>query len=497
MAALLLGIDVGSSFVKATIVDAGTGGALVSAQSPPVEMPIHSAKPGWAEQHPSQWWQHTVLAIRHCLAHPQVNAAAIKAIGIAYQMHGLVAVDEQGEPVRPAIIWCDSRAVSIGEQASMSLGVDYCLQRLLNSPGNFTASKLNWVYQHEPLLFERIHKIMLPGDYIAFRLSGAMQTTAPGLSEAILWDFKDNTVSDAVLAQFKIPRHLLPEVVPVFATQAAVSSAAATETGLAVGTRISYRAGDQPNNAFSLKVLQPGETAATAGTSGVIYAVTEHNRYDHQSRVNTFMHVNSTAGAPRNGVLLCLNGAGILNSWLRKVLASGLSYDQMNAQAAQAGIGSEGLCILPFGNGTERMLNNKAVGASILGLDFNRHHMAQIFRAAQEAVAFGMGYGFSILRGMNLNTQIVRAGQANMFLSSVFSEAFVNTLNLPLELFDTNGAQGAALGAGVGVGIFTDETEALQSLQRLACIEPQPALVAEYAEAYARWLAYLEKPVSA
>lgn len=486
MAVFLLGLDVGSSSVKACVVDARTGLTMGAAQSPAEEMTIHAPRPGWAEQQPQEWWHHTVLAIRRAIAEAKIPAEQIKAVGIAYQMHGLVAVDHRGEPVRPSIIWCDSRAVDIGERAMKTLGVDYTLQHLLNSPGNFTASKLRWVRENEADNYRRIHKIMLPGDYIAFRLSGAMQTTDTGLSEGILWDFHEQAVSAAVLAHYEIDVDLIAERVPVFAQQAVVSNAASSETGLTEGTVISYRAGDQPNNAFSLGVLNPGETAATAGTSGVIYAVADKAVYDTKSRVNTFVHVNNTEQSPRNGVLLCLNGAGILNQWVRRNMTQ-MGYEQMNQQAAAIPVGADGLCVLPFGNGAERILENKLIDAGIYGLDFNRHTNAHVMRAAQEGVVFALRYGFSILEQMGLNTKVIRAGKANMFLSRVFTEAFANSMQASVELYNVDGAKGAACGAGVGAGIHQTVEEAFTALQCIQRIDPDQKLTPVYAETYQRW----------
>lgn len=489
MRQLLLGLDIGSSSIKACVVDATTGRRLVQAQSPSVEMPIDSPRPGWAEQNPDTWWDHVVKSVRSCLNEKDVKSDEVKAIGISYQMHGLVTVDAQHSVLRPSIIWCDSRAVATGQQAFESLGQQYCLEHLLNSPANFTASKLRWVRENEPEVFSRIHKIMLPGDYIAMRLSGEVSTTETGLSEGIFWDFKVGDISDKLLAHYGFDRTLLPTIVPVFGVQAVVNSAAANDLGLRAGTPIAYRAGDQPNNAFSLNVLNPGETAATAGTSGVIYSVTDKNAFDRESRVNTFLHVNHESDKPSNGVLLCVNGTGILNSWLRRNTGAGsiADYSQMNALASEVPIGSEGLLFLPFGNGAERILGNRTVNAAMVGLDFNRHQQAHVFRAAQEGIVFALRYGFDILREMGLSIQIIRAGHANMFLSHVFRDAFVNTIGAPLELYDTDGATGAAIGAGIGAGIFASPSDAFRGLEIIGDDEPDKQRKGQYEEAYLKW----------
>jgi xylulokinase len=492
MAQYLLGLDIGSSSVKASLVDSATGKSVASATSPSEEMPMLAKHPGWAEQDPEMWWDHAVKSVKACLQKSGVNPGKVAAIGISYQMHGLVVVGKDHKPLRPAIIWCDSRAVEIGEKAFHNLKPEYCLSHFLNSPGNFTASKLKWVKDNEPSLFDQIHKAVLPGDYIALKLTGEINTTDTGLSEGMFWDYKESKVSQTLLDYYGISNTLIANQVSVFSEQGQLRSDAARELGLSAGIKISYRAGDQPNNAFSLNVLNPGETAATAGTSGVIYSVTEKNAFDEKSRVNAFIHVNNghIQNTVRNGVLLCINGTGILNSWLRKNLkGNGLSYDYatINDIAAQAPIGANGLLMLPFGNGAERVLENKEIDSSFFGLNFNQHNQSHIFRAAQEGIVFALKYGFEILQQMGLQTSVIRAGHANMFLSPLFREAFVNTIGAPLELYDTDGATGAALGAGVGSGIYNSFPEAFKGLNMIKSETPVDIKAQQYTETYMRW----------
>lgn len=494
MGSLLLGLDIGSSSIKASIVNADTGRTVVVAQSPTEELGMIAVKPGWAEQHPDTWWQHVVIAIGKCMQHQDVKPSELRAIGISYQMHGLVVVDKAGTPLRPSIIWCDSRAVEIGDKAYKALGADYCQKHFLNSPGNFTASKLRWVKENEAETFAKIYKIMLPGDYIAFKLTGDIVTTSTGLSEGILWDYQSRGIAEKLVDHYGVSKNLLADVVPVFTEQGKVTKTMAAQLGIPEGIPVSYRAGDQPNNAFSLNVLNSGETAATAGTSGVIYSVTSQNAFDQQSRVNTFVHVNDSKEQPSNGVLLCINGTGILNSWLRKTLKTGSAYDynQMNEISAVAPIGCEGLSILPFGNGAERVLVNRSIDASIVGLDFNRHTQSHVLRAAQEGIVFALKYGFDVLQSIGLKTDVIRAGYANMFLSPLFREAFVNTINAPLQLFHTDGATGAAIGAGIGAGLF-DEKAAFKGLSLISEEVPDKAKQEQYHQAYARWKSVLQR----
>ena len=489
MKQFLLGFDVGSSSVKASLVDVESGQCAASAFFPESEAPIKAVKAGWAEQSPNDWWQYLKLSLRKIMSETGATGDQICAIGISYQMHGLVCVDRNLQPLRDAIIWCDSRAVPYGERAFNELGSEQCLSHLLNSPGNFTASKLAWVKENEPELFEQIYRIMLPGDYIAMRLSGECNTTASGLSEGMLWDFKENRPAQFLMDYFGFPSDILPNVVPTFSIQSTVSRAAAEELGLKEGTPISYRAGDQPNNALSLNVFNPGEIAATAGTSGVVYGVLGDVRYDPQSRVNTFAHVNH-GDETRLGVLLCINGTGILNAWMRRNVApEGISYADMNDLMANVPIGSEGVSVIPFGNGAERVLENREVGASIHGINFNKHTKAHLMRAAQEGIVFSFCYGLEIMRSMGMQIENIHAGRANMFLSDIFRQTLASTSGATIQLLETDGSVGAAKGAGMGCGLYKDHDEAFASLKRLAVVEPDLANRNAYLEAYNRWKA--------
>ena len=484
----LLGYDIGSSSVKASLVDAQTGKCLSSAFYPKSEAAIMAVKPGWAEQDPSAWWENLKLATSSVLSGSGVDPKDIKAIGISYQMHGLVCVDKNLNVLRPSIIWCDSRAVPYGQKAFDEIGHERCLSHLLNSPGNFTASKLAWVKENEPELYAKIYKIMLPGDYIAMKLSGEVCTTVSGLSEGMLWDFAENSTAKLLMDYYGFDKDLIPEIRPTFSEQGRVSEAAASELGLAAGIPITYRGGDQPNNALSLNVFNPGEIASTAGTSGVVYGVLGDVNYDPKSRVNTFAHVNHTAEQTRLGVLLCINGTGILNSWMkRNVAPEGISYADMNDVAAQAPIGSAGVSILPFGNGAERMLENKEVGCSIHGVNFNVHSKAHLLRAAQEGIVFSFKYGIEIMQGMGMNISKIHAGHANMFLSPIFRNTLAGVTGATIELYDTDGSVGAAKGAGMGAGIYKDNNEAFATLEKLAVIEPSVADAQAYADAYETW----------
>lgn len=484
----LLGFDVGSSSVKASLVDADSEVCMASAFYPEKEAPIIAVKSGWAEQDPQMWWNYAKLSLKKVMDYASVTGEDIKAIGISYQMHGLVCVDKQMQVLRPSIIWCDSRAVPYGERAFEEIGSDKCLSHLLNSPGNFTAAKLAWVKDNEPELFERIYKVMLPGDYIAMKLSGVINTTISGLSEGMFWDFKNKETAGFLLDYFGFDWGVIADIVPTFGVQCEVCASAAEELGLKAGTPISYRAGDQPNNALSLNVFNPGEIASTAGTSGVVYGVLGDVNYDRHSRVNTFAHVNYTKDVNRLGVLLCINGTGILNAWIRRNVApEGISYSEMNEIMSTVPIGSEGVTIIPFGNGAERVLENKEVGCSIHGINFNKHGKAHVMRAAQEGIVFSFCYGMEVMQQMGMDIKKIHAGKANMFFSDVFRNTLAGVSGATIELYETDGSVGAAKGAGLGCGIYKDNNEAFASLKKLAVIEPDEKHRGEYLEAYSLW----------
>lgn len=496
---LLLGYDIGSSSIKASLINADTGELVVSTFSPEQEMRIESPKLGWAEQRPEIWWQHVVKATRKMLKAlttlGEAETPNVIGIGISYQMHGLVMVNDKKEVLYPAIIWCDSRAVDIGNKAFSDLGEKYSLSTFLNSPGNFTASKLKWVKDNKPDLYSQIFKIMLPGDYIAMKLTDKICTTISGLSEGIFWDFNKQSISDEIINYFGFDKNLLADVVPTFGLQGTLTSEASSELGLKPGIPISYRAGDQPNNALSLNVLNPGEFAATAGTSGVIYGITDKNLYDSQSRVNAFAHVNYSKEHPNKGVLLCINGTGIQYSWIKQnLLDNKYNYQQMNELASSVKIGSDGLFCFPYGNGAERSLQNLDVFCSFEGINFNLHGKEHLIRAAQEGIVFSFRYGLDIMKSMgfesslpNAKFEIVRAGYSNLFQSEVFREAFVNTCDVNLEIYNTDGSQGAARGAGLGTGYFSKDSEAFKGLKVIDKLKPNEELVRKYGYHYEIW----------
>lgn len=493
----LIGFDIGSSSVKASLVDAHTSATLARVQSPEKEMGIFAARAGWAEQDPEMWWEHCCLAAKKLLQKSAIEPSSIAAIGISYQMHGLVVVGAEGQVLRPSIIWCDSRAVEIGHAALQALGEPYCLEHCLNAPGNFTASKLKWVKDQEPAIFEKIWKIMLPGDYIAFRMTGEATTTVGGLSEGILWDFKENRPAQRLLQYFGFSENLLPEIVPTFGQHGKLTPLAAAELGLPAGVPVTYRAGDQPNNALSLNVLLPGEVAATGGTSGVVYGVSDQRISDAQNRINSFAHVNHTADHPRIGALLCINGAGIQYSWLRRQLAGDdVSYDELEALAATVGQGSEGLRIFPFGNGSERLFANQNLGAQVQNLHFNLHEKPHLIRAALEGVAFSFVYGMKALTELGLKVSVLRVGNDNLFQSAVFSSSISNLLGCRIELLKTNGATGAAMAAGVGIGHWSAVGDGLGQLERSGTYEPAHGQYERLADAYADWEERLEKMIT-
>ena len=484
----LLGYDIGSSSIKASLLEIETGRVLASVSSPGgSELEIIACRPGWAEQHPQIWWENVICATGKLKSATDFDVGGVAGIGISYQMHGLVVVDKAKEVLRRSIIWCDSRAVETGQRAVEKLGEEKCLQCLLNLPGNFTASKLKWVMENEPDIYSKIYKMMLPGDFIAMKMTGEIKTTPSGLSEGIMWDYQQNGLAAMVLDCYGISADLISDVVETFSIQGQLTKEAAGQLGLKAGTVVSYRAGDQPNNALSLNVLNPGEIATTAGTSGVVYGISKTPDYDEKSRINSFVHVNYAPDKPRYGVLMCLNGTGSLNRWLRENVADGLSYQEMNDLAGKIDVGSDGVVILPYGNGAERTLDNKDIGAIIEGLNFNIHNKAHLLRAGQEGIVFALNYGLEIMRGMGIKVQVVRAGHANMFLSDVFCEAFATVTGSVVQLYDTDGSAGAARGAGIGAGVYKNMEEAFAGLKPIKTVEPNKKQKQAYTDAYQKW----------
>jgi len=485
---LTIGYDIGSSSVKAVLFDTEKGTPIAEAYSPKQEMPILARQAGWAEQDPAMWWENLREATREILRVSPGSSRRVGAIGISYQMHGLVLVGEERNVLRPSIIWCDSRATEIGREAFDRIGHQRCLETLLNSPGNFTASKLRWVREHEPDLFARVRTYILPGDYIAMRLTERIATTVPGLSEGMVWDFSANAPAGFLLDAYGIPASLIPEIVPTFGDQGNLVRDSAEELGLPEGIPVTYRAGDQPNNALSLNVLEPGEVAATAGTSGVVYAVGGRLAPDPESRVNSFAHVNHSGRKTRIGVLLCINGCGIAHSWTRRILGmTGTPYEDLNARAARAPAGSAGLVVLPFGNGAERMFRDRDIGAHVSHAVFTLHTEADLIRAVQEGIAFSFRYGMDIMTGLGILPNVIRAGHANMFLSRVFCETLANTADVSIELFNTDGAQGAARGAALGARFYSSAPEAFGGLARKDVVDPDPSRRQEFLNHYGRW----------
>lgn len=487
----LLGIDIGTSSVKASVVDIATRKRVATAQYPDEEVEIKSLQSGWAEQSPEDWWQHAIQAILRLNATGNFDPQAIKAIGIAYQMHGLVLVDKDQHVLRDSIIWCDSRAVELGEKAFAEIGQDKCLHQLLNSPGNFTASKLAWVKNNEPELYQKIAKAMLPGDFIAMKLTGSITTSIPALSEGIFWDFRQDELSKDIMEYYGFDQNIIPAIQPLFSVHGRLNLDIAVLLGLQEGIPVAYKSGDQPNNALSLNVLRPGEVAATAGTSGVIYGVSDALIYDPESRVNTFAHVTYSAAQKHTGMLLCINGTGSMYRWAKHNFAPNLSYDMLNELAATAPIGSRGLKVLPFGNGAERILNNKYTGAQLLGIDLNLHGQSEIFRAVQEGIAFAFRYGLDIMRESGMQPKVIRAGMANLFLSELFAQTFVDVTGVPIALYENDGSVGAAIGAGIGAGIFENAEEAFIHHEPVRYLEPKNT--AAYEPLYIEWKNLLNK----
>ena len=486
-----IGYDIGSSSIKAALVETATGKSISVVSEPEVEMEMIALKNGWAEQRPDDWWKHICSATKRLLQENSVSSDAITGIGISYQMHGLVIVDKNGHSLRNSIIWCDSRAVTIGQKAFDDLGNDKCAEHLLNSPANFTASKLKWVKENEPETFAKIHKFMLPGDYIAYKLSDKICSTISGLSEGVFWDFKTNSIANWFLEYYGIENEIIPDLVDTFSLQGKVSERGAAESGLAVGTAIYYRAGDQPNNALSLNVFNPGEVAATGGTSGVMYAITDSLSVKESSRVNNFAHVNYTMQHTSIGKMACINGAGIMYRWLMNNLKVS-SYEEMNELASSVSIGSDGVTIHPFGNGAERVLNNKTLGTRMANINLNNHTKAHLCRAALEGIAFSFVYGMEIMKSDGIAPKVVRAGNDNLFRSDIFSNTITTLIGQEIEIYNTTGAIGAARACELHKGDYGTFGQRIMDNDYVMGFKPSNEKK-EYAAAYDKWKKELER----
>ncbi|KQX13560.1 xylulokinase [Flavobacterium sp. Root420] len=485
-----IGYDIGSSSVKAAIVEAETGKKIIVLNEPQNEMEIVSLHSDWAEQDPEMWWEHICTATKRAIREANIDASKIQGVGISYQMHGLVIVDAACNPLRNSIIWCDSRAVEIGNKAYAEIGAEKCSEHLLNSPGNFTASKLKWVKENEPEIYSKVYKYMLPGDYIAYKLTGKVTTTKNGLSEGMLWDYKENKVANWLLDYYGIDQSLTPDIVENFTNQGTLNEKASKESGLPVGIPVVYRAGDQPNNALALNVLNPGEVAATGGTSGVFYAVSEMANGNKTNRVNNFVHVNYEVETPRIGKLLNINGAGIQYRWLRNNMGDE-TYESMNRKASKIAIGSDGVVVIPFGNGAERMFNNKNIGTHFLNLNLNIHNSAHLFRASLEGIAFSFVYGMECLKDDNATINVIRAGNDNLFRSEIFSNTVATLIGHEIEIYNTTGAVGAARAVGLKDGDYNKFGSSITTNDHVMTFLPlknkEP-----YEKAYQKWKQELE-----
>ena len=488
-----IGYDLGSSFVKIALLDSKTNKQVSLIKEPSSEMKIISLKDNWAEQDPKLWWKYICDGTKKLINKTKINKDQIKAIGISYQMHGLVLLDNKKKLLRNSIIWCDSRAVNIGNKAEKEIGIEKFRENLLNSPGNFTASKLKWVKEKEPDLYKRVKYFMLPGDYIAFKLTGEISTTINGLSEGILWDFKSNSSADWLLDYFEIDKNFVPQVVNNFEEQGRINKKASEESGLPLNIPVKYRAGDQPNNALSLNVLNPGEIAATAGTSGVLFSLTDILKTNEISRINHFAHVNYSKKSPVVGKLLCINGTGIQYKWLREI-TNEKEYNKMNKIMKDVPVGCEGLINFPFGNGAERIFNNKIIGSHFINLNFNKHGKAHLYRSAIEGIAFSFAYGIELMKEDQSLINVIKAGNDNLFQSKVFVETLCSIIGNNIQIYNTNGAIGAARASTIEGNNFDYFKISSTGNDLVSEYEPKNSNE-EYILAYEKWKKELNKKI--
>jgi xylulokinase len=486
-----IGYDIGSSFVKGVLWDEERGEVAAHVTVPDREMPIRAEKADWAEQDPEMWWEAVKAATQRLIDMVPGAGGRVRGIGVSYQMHGLVLLDRDGKVLRPSIIWCDSRATGMGKELEKAVGEEAVRRQLLNSPGNFTVSKLAWVIRNEPETASRIRWVMLPGDWIAYQLTGMVSTTVCGLSEGMLWNFKDHVPHVKALEAAGADPEWIPPVAPNPGDQGVVGSAVGAEMGFAPGARVLFRGGDQPMNAYGLGVDGPGMWAASAGTSGVLYRVDPVREAEPTGMANRFAHIGHSAENPAIGTLLCLNGAGIAYAWLRRVMFAGQEYAAINEHVAAVPAGADGVMFHPFGNGAERMLDNRQPGAGWSGIHFNRHGQGHLARAVMEGIVFAFVHGMRHVDPSLPALPVIRAPHAGLFRSELFASMLSTLAGADVQLHAGDGATGAAQGASVALGASAikalDSNAARDEPGVLKTHSPDPSIHDALESAYSRW----------
>ncbi|HEY3246439.1 MAG TPA: xylulokinase [Phycisphaerae bacterium] len=487
MNACLLGIDIGTTGAKALLID--TNGAVIASAT--TEYPLHMPRPLWAEQDPRDWWQATVASIRQLLTTEGVSTDRIGAVGLTGQMHGLVLLDARGEVLRPCIMWNDQRTAGECARITEKIGGAELL-RLTGNPvlPGFTAPKILWVCAHEPDVYARVSRVLLPKDYVRYRLTGAFASDVSDASGTSLFDVGRRGWSDAMLAALEIPRAWLPEVSESTVASAHISARGADETGLRAGTPVVAGAGDQAAQAVGTGITSEGIVSVTLGTSGVVFAASQQYRIEPQGRLHAFCH--AVAGTWHvMGVMLSAAGSF---RWFRDALgeieriraaeAGRDPYELLTEVAASAPPGCEGLLFLPYLSGERTPHPDPNARGVYFGLTL-RHGKAHLARAVLEGVAFGLRDSLELVRGLGLPIKEVRASGGGA-RSPLWRQILADVFNTELTTINvTEGAAyGAALLAGVGAGELPNVAAASQHVVRVTGRTVPSTAAPIYAEAY-------------
>jgi xylulokinase len=481
---LLLGLDVSTTGAKALLIN--EAGQVVSSATS--ALTLSTPRPLWSEQNPADWWAGITKSIRDALAQAGASGEDVAAIGLTGQMHGLVLLDEQGEVLRPAILWNDQRTGEQCDEIRARLGKE----RLIRITGNdaltgFTAPKILWVQQNEPDVYGKARHVLLPKDYIRYKLTGEYATDRAGGAGTILFDLKTRTWSEEVLAALEIPADWLPPTYEGPDVTGRVSAEAAAITNLAEGTPVVGGGGDQAAQAVGVGAVQPGIIALTLGTSGVVFATTEAPLIQPEGRLHAFCHA---VPGRWHFMGVMLSAAGSLQ-WYRDTLAPQVDFDDLVSEVEGVSPGSEGLFFLPYLTGERTPHPDPLARGAWIGLTV-RHTRAHVTRAVLEGVAFGIKDSFTLIQEAGLGSidQVrISGGGAK---SPIWRQIMADVLGVELVTVNTTegAAYGAALLAGVGAGIYDDVPTACNStIQVTGRTTPDDAAVAIYADYYPRYRA--------
>jgi xylulokinase len=480
---MLLGIDISTTGAKAILVSLD-GKVLGSATN---NYPLHTPRPLWSEQHPEDWWNAAQASIRQMLDETNIDPEAIQGIGLTGQMHGLVLLDGQDQVLRPAILWNDQRTAAACEQMTAKIGLSELI-RITGNPAltGFTAPKLLWVHEHEPEVYRRIAHILLPKDYIRFKLSGDRAIDCADASGTSLFDISQRRWSDEIIEKLEINPKWLPVVYEGTEITGRVSKKAAQETGLVPDTPIVGGGGDQAAQAVGVGAVQPGILAVTLGTSGVVFAPTGEAFIDPEARVHAMCHSlppGEGQGWHLMGVMLSAGGS---LRWLRDAFAADKDYTKLIGAVEEISPGSEGLLFLPYLTGERTPHPDPLARGAFTGLTL-RHNLAHLTRAVLEGVAFGLRENLDLLKDVGVKTihQVRLSGGGAR--SPIWRQILADVLGVELATVETaeGAGYGAALLAGVGAGAWNTVQEACdQAIKINAHIAPIPVNMSQYEPYY-------------